>query len=336
MPRSKMSDEKLDEIITLRTRGEKWTKIHKITGIDRRTAKNVYEKWEYNSSVEKLQEVRKEIAAEEFRTHMKSIIQLAVSLVSNLSVPSSIDDIKNSEEFFMWFLEQDLLQRYSTSEFQSDIYPKNFGQEFHVGDPRIYLDEKKLLYKSLRYHTRKDLRWNILDHDWKNAMDKCAKSVLQLQAETRQLVDNYLQNTKEPGFLERVKKAAKENDPAKNVARAIVNGIWLLIIQDKPIEKLLFETASRDITSVDVTVKLGSIPSGILLKLVGNDSQYLADNIKTQCNSAVTILRQSSVVHRLYTEVGNIRRTSDTIREMLNPLKLSPMILQTRCDLCPV
>jgi hypothetical protein len=335
MRRLEVTDKQRDEIVTLREGGTKWTEIQRLTKIDRRTAKNIYENWERNSSVEELQKVRKEVAAAEFRSHLESIIELAVSLISNLNVPRSIDNMKNSEEFLMWLWEQDLVKHYYPPKPQQDDYT-GVSQGFFIRDPHIYLDENKLLYKSLREHTRGEVNWSIFDNDWKNAMDKCAKNLLQLQAETRQLIDNYLQNTKEPRFLERVKKTTKENDPAKNVTRAIVNGIWILIMQNNPIGELLFETASRDTTSVDVVVKFGDGTSGgILLRLVGSDRQYLAENITKQCNSAIRILSDKIVVKELFVEVGNIRRASDTFREMLNPLKLSPMILRTRCDLCP-
>jgi hypothetical protein len=332
MPRSKMSDKKRDEIVALRERGTKWTEIQRLTKIDRRTAKTIYENWERNSSVEELQKVRKDVAAEEFRTHMKSIVQLAVSLISNLSVPNSIDDIKNSEEFFTWFFDQDFMQLDSPSEFQPVLA---VSTNFKIRDPRIYLEEKKLLYKSLRDHTRGEVRWNILDNDWKNATDRCAKNLQQLREDTGQLVNDYLHNTKEASYFKKVMTANKEEDPTQNIIEAIVNGIWLLIMKNNPIGELLFETAS-DTTSVDVVVKFRDGTSGgILFKFVGSDRQYLADNITKQCNSAIRILSDKIMVKELYVEVGNIRRASDTFREMLNPLKLSPMILRTRCELCP-
>lgn len=337
MPRSKVSDKQRDEIVTLRQGGAKWTEIQRMTKIDRRTAKNVYENWERNSSVEELQKVRKDVAAVEFRTHMESVVKLAETLVSNLRVPRHIEDMeKNGDEFLKWLLEQDLLQRYSLSKPQPDADTLDYSQSFRVEDPRIYLDEKKLLYKSLRDHTRGEVRWNILDNDWKNATDKCAKNVPQFRADTRQLVNNYLHNTKEPSFFEKVRRATKEEDPAQNMTRAIVNGFCLLITRDKSTEELLFETASGDTTSVDVVAKFGDGTSGgILFRLVGSDRQYLAENITRQCNSVIRILSDKIVVKELYVEVGNIRRASDTFREMLNPLRLSPMILRTRCDLCP-
>jgi len=335
MPRSKVSDKQRDEIVSLRQKRTKWTEIHKITGIDRRTAKNIYEKWERNSSVEELRKVRKEVAADEFRTHMKSIVQLAVSLVSNLNVPRSIYDIKNSEEFFIWFWDQNILQRDSPSNFQSDVDSSAFGQNFNIRDLRIYLDEKKLLYKSLRAHTGKDV-WNILDNDWKNATDKCAEKVLQLQAETGELVDNYFKDANAPGFLKKVKRATKDNDPAKTITRAIVNGIWRLILQDMKKEPL-FETEPYSDTILTIKLQFGDGTSEQLFTLDGTDRQYLAGKITQQCNSAIRILTlQPKTVQELRVEVDNIKKASDTLREKLNPLKLSPMILQTRCDLCPV
>jgi ubiquinone biosynthesis protein UbiJ len=337
MPRLKMSDKQRDEIVTLRQKGTKWTEIQKVTKIDRRIAKKAYENWEHNSSVEELQKVRKEVAATEFRTHMESIVKLAESLVSNLGVlPRFIEDMKrNGEEFLGWLWEQDLLQRYSSSKPQLDVYTLSDSQDFRVGDPRIYLDEKKLLYKSLRDHTRGEIDWNILNKDWKNARDRCAESVPQFLTEARQLVDNYVKNANESGFLEKVRRATtKETDPAKNMTWAVVNRIWRLIVIDQPREEPLFETVPKG-TTVETIVKFADGTSGLFFKLVGSDRQYLAEKITKQCDSAITVLSEKKVVQELHVEVGNIKRASDTLREMLNPALLRPMILRTRCDLCP-
>ena len=336
MPRSKVSDEQREKIVALRQKGGKWTEIKEVTGVDRRTAKNVYEKWERSSSIEKLQKVRKEVAAVEFRTHMESVVKLAESLISNLDVvPRSIDDMKmNGEDFLKWLWGQDILQRYSSSNRQLDNYTPGDSLSFRIRDPRIYLDEKKLLFKSLRNHTRGEVQWNILDNDWKNARDKCAENVPHLLKDTSQLINNYFKNSNDPKFLEKVKRTTKENNPVKNMTRAIVQGIWHFIISNQLKEKPLFETVSKG-GDIAIVLKFRGGTSGIFM-LSGTDGQYVAENITKICNSATIILGETNTVRDLRNEVDNIRKASDTLREMLNPLKLHPMILLTRCELCPV
>ena len=336
MPTSRISDEMLEKIVALVQGGANWSKIQRETGIDRRTAKNVYKKWELNSSVEDLQKVRREIAAVEFRTHMDSMVTLAMTLVSNLSLPSSIADMKrNSQEFFEWFWQQDLLLRYSDSP-QATIIPVD-NEGFLTGDQKIYYEEKKLLFKSLRDHTRGEVQWNVLDNDWKNARDKCTISVPDFLKRTRELVDNYIKNATDTDFLKKVKKATKKDDPAKNITETIVNVMWRSITRRELKRETLpsFETITRDKSE---NVNVIAIRSGDenLFSFIGEDKQYLAKKITQICNTTIKVLSEEETVQKLDAEVGNIVKASHDFRLMLNPLKLRPLILRTRCELCPV
>ncbi len=53
------------------------------------------------------------------------------------------------------------------------------------------------------------------------------------------------------------------------------------------------------------------------------------------CNSVAENLRKGDTARQLRLEVGNMKKVCEELREMLNPVKLRPMILRTRCDLCP-
>jgi hypothetical protein len=343
MPHLKISEEMRDKIVTLVKSGKNWSKIQRETGIDRRTAKSAYQKWERNSSVEELQKVRRDIAAVEFRIHMDSLVILATTLVSNLGLPSSIMDMKrNSQEFLEWLWQQDILlrqqelsTRYPSSPQVTAIPVDDNG--FRIGDQRIYYDEKKLLFKSLRDHTGGEVRWNIFENDWKNARDKCAAIVPQFLKDTRQLVDNYIKNANDAGFLKEVKKATKKGDPAKNITEAIVNVIWRSITLGKLNKENLpsFETITKDKSE---NVNVIAIRSGDenLFSFIGEDKKYLAKNIEQTCNAAIKGLSEKKVVWELDTEAGNIVKSCDNLRAMLNPLKLRPLILRTRCELCPV
>ncbi len=225
--------------------------------------------------------------------------------------------------------------RYTKSPQHTIISAEDKG--FIIEDKKIYYDEKKLLFKSLRDHTRGEVQWNVFDDEWKNAMDRCTKIVPDFMKETRQLVDSYLKIANDRGFLEKVKKATKKNDPAKNITEAIVNVFWRSITRRELNKEELpsFETVTKDKSE---NVNVITIRSGdeILFSFIGEDKQYLAENIKQTCNVAIKGLSVNTMVWELDVEVGNIKKASDDLRVMLNPLKLRPLILRTRCELCPV
>jgi predicted esterase YcpF (UPF0227 family) len=64
----------------------------------------------------------------------------------------------------------------------------------------------------------------------------------------------------------------------------------------------------------------------------------LIESLIALCDKALEKLLNEdtvSLVKQLYDEVHNLRKAMDELAEMLNKLVLYPIILYTRCDLCP-
>jgi hypothetical protein len=335
-----LSDEELDKIIRLRQIGASWLKIQRETGIHRQTAKRAYTRWEHSKSMEELKEARQDVAAQALREHIQSLIRLAGSLVTNLGVPSWHTDMqKDAKQFFSWLLEQDLLQRYISSETQAHVYTMGDTQCFYIGeDSQSYRREKELLLESLKVHTREEVRWgDVLDNRWKNARDNCAKIVTKLQKEASQVVNNFVNQERQGNlFLQTMKEAIREDDPIKWVAEAVLKEIWRATLQDKLDEEgPWFQTVSRrtglpqDI-DIDVMCRYERV-----LTFFGNTNKSLAEKVTQICNLAYNNLSKGDMVKQLRDEVHRMKRATEELREMLNPVKLTPLILRTRCDLCP-
>jgi hypothetical protein len=337
MRRRELSDDELNKVITLRQVGTSWLKIQHETGIHRQTAKRAYERWEHSKSLEELKEARRDVAAAEFREHMNSLIVLTMSLVTNLSVPSFLTDMeKNTEQFFSWLWQQDLLQRHISSETQEHIYTMGETQCFYRGDSQVYRREKQLLFESLKVHTRGEVRWeDILDKRWKEARNNCARLAPRLKKEATEVVHNYF-SQEQPDFLPRVKEASRENDPVKQMVEVLLRELWRAIRLDKLEEEdSWFKTLLRGKGIPQEIVVKSRFEDESVLTFLGDSYKSLADRIAQICNLAANNLRKGDTVQKLYLEVDNMRKASEELREMLNPVKLRPMILRTRCDLCP-
>ncbi len=100
------------------------------------------------------------MAAQAFREHMDSLVTLATSFVMNPEVPHFPELMdKNSEQFFVWLWEQDLLQRrlYISSLDAKESAPLVARP---IVDPQSYRRETELLFESLQEHTRGEgVRW---------------------------------------------------------------------------------------------------------------------------------------------------------------------------------
>jgi len=334
MRRRDLSDEELTTVINLKRAGTSWVKIQAETGINRRTAKRAYEKWARSQSLQELKEARKDVAAQVFREHMESLIRLAASLVTNLSVPVFLADMeKNAKQFFSWLYQQDLLYRGDYLSPEPIQVGTGDTQCFYVGDMQSSVLKHQLLLKSLKVHTREEVRWEVL-HEWEKARDKCAKIVPKLRKETSEVLNNLLKQERETNFLQRVKEGSREDDPAKQMVEAVLRDIWRDIRQDKLEEEgPWFQTISRGKGShFEIFVKSRD---ETVLNFSGMTDKNLAEKVTRICNLAANNLRRGEIVKSLKDEVRTIKKVADELREMLNPVKLPPMILRTRCDLCP-
>ncbi len=344
MKKIELAPEELDKVIKLKESGTSWLKIEHETGISRRTAKRAYEKWKHSQSPEVLREARKDVAAKAFLDHLKSLTTLAGSLVTNLIVPSSLDDMeKNTEQFFAWLWQQNLLwrgvyissetpERYNLS--QTHVYTMGDPQCFLMGDPQFNILENHLLFKCLQDHTRGEgVRWETLD-EWGKARDNCAKIVPKLRREPSVEVNNLLNQEREMNFLQKVKEGSREDDPAKQMAEVVLREIWRAIREDKldkedPWFQMVLQGKG---TPQEINVKSRD---ETVFTFFGDTNKGLAEKVTHICELAANNLRRGDMVQQLHPEVRNMEKATEKLREMLNPVRLTPMILRTRCDLCP-
>lgn len=338
MKRGELAPEELDKVIKLKQIGTSWLKIQHETGISRRTAKRAYEKWQHSQSPEVLREARKDVAAKAFLDHLKSLTTLAGSLVTNLNVPPSIADMeKNTEQFFAWLWQQNLLwrgvylspetqERYNLS--QVHVYTMGDPQCFLMGDPQFNVLENQLLFKCLQDHTRGEgVRWETLD-EWGKARDNCAKIVPELRRESSVGVNNFLNQERQSNFVSRIKEEEEtRRNPVEQMAKAVLSAIWQGILEDKLGQDLVRMVSPRGGGQGIVKVKDETF-------LIFNDTS-LAEKVIHICNLVTNNLCKGDMVQQLSDGVHRMKKASEELREALNPIKLTPMILRTRCDLCP-
>ncbi len=326
MKKIELAPEELDKVIKLKKSGTSWLKIQHETGINRRTAKRAYEKWEHSQSPEVLREARRDVAAKAFLEHMSSLITLAGSVVAALSVPSSPNLMdRNAEQFFSGLWHQDLLLRWTYIPSETREYYL-MSQE-HKRDMQFNFLENELLFKCLQDHTRGEgVRWEALK-EWKKARDNCVKSLPKLRKELSVGVNNFLKQERETNFLQRIKEEERTgHNPGDEMAKAVLNAVWQGVVEDKLGQDLVRMPSRSDGQGI-VRVKDETF-------LIFNDKS-LAEKVILICNQVVNNLSKGDMVKQLHSEVHIMQKATEELRQMLNPVRLTPMILRTRCDLCP-
>jgi hypothetical protein len=164
--------------------------------------------------------------------------------------------------------------------------------------------------------------------EWGKARNKSVKVLDRLRKETSEVVGNFVNQEQErqTNFLHRIKEESAERDKAvEQMAKAVLTGVWQGILEDKLGQNLVLFLSSGD----QGLVKVSNVTF-----LVFND-RSLAEKVTHICNLAVNNLCKADTVPQLRDEVHRMKKATEELREMLNPVKLTPMILRTRCDLCP-
>jgi len=319
MRRRELSDEELNRIIRLRQIGTSWLKIQHETGIHRQMAKRAYERWEHSKSMEELKEARKDVAAQAFGEHINYLIKLAESLVSALHVPEMLRGLGNADE---------ALDQLWMRNIQGELEP---SQKPGTVEIRHVVRRNRMIFKALQEHTREKVRWEALE-EWKQARNNAAEYSKELRLEATEVIGNILNN--QPGLKEKIKTAIGSNDITQKISDGVRETIWRGILSGKP-DQMHVLKGSGVLTEGRVWLEFYEGDSDTRLDL--NDVE-LAKEVLGMCRGAVTNLRQgikSDLVRRLADEVRQMQDRTHELEESLEGLLLRPMILRTRCELCP-
>jgi hypothetical protein len=327
MKKRELSPIELKKVVELRELGAKWTEIQQETKVERRAAKRAYEEWQRDKKMRQQEAARFRVAAEAFHEHVNDLIKLATFLVMNLPVPPLLELMdKNGEQFLSRLWEQDILERY-------DEPPEP------AVDWQIYRREKVLLFESLKAHTCDEVRLKALD-EWKEARDKAVRFLGKLREEASETVNKFVHEERQTNLLSSICKEGGEDDPVKRMAEAVLREIWQAILRDRlDEEEPVFQTVlghmppPQDIDIINVESRRER--HARVLVFIGITNRSLAEKVTDVCNLVYGNLCTRDTVQQLHCEVGEMTKASDELREMLNPVKLRPMILRTRCDLCP-
>jgi hypothetical protein len=319
MRRRELSDEELNRIIKLRQAGTSWLKIQHETGIHRQTAKRAYERWEHNKSMEELKEARKDVAAQAFSEHINYLIRLADALVSTLRVPKLLGDLGDADKAF-----EQLWMR----NIQRELDPSQKVVTIGIGS---IVRRNRMIFKALQEHTRESVRWEALE-EWKQARNNTAKYSKKLRLETREVVRNILNN--KPGLKEKVKTAIGSNDVIEKISDGLLENIWRGILTGEPEKLHIWKGTSLRNKG---RVELQFYADDSYTKLDLNDVD-LAKEVLGACHWAVSNLQagdKSDLVQKLADEVSQMQDRFQEFEESLDELVLRPIILRTRCELCP-
>jgi len=323
MRRRDVSPEELARIIRLRQSDTSWLQIQRDTGIARRIAKRAYEEWGRSQAREELKAAREHVAAEEFRNHLHCLIKLALSLVNALYIPQPSRHPITAKKVILELWQQNIIGEYGA-----------YGLPGGVGRMVTYpsetcLRQNQILFKSLRAHTHDKVAWQALDK-WEDAWDICTGVLNELQEEASKTLLNILNQRRKP--RETIARGSRKEDIVERMVDGTLHSVWENILADKPGQPPLIEAILLGDGITDVEFGKGRLSLGLLFpeidlgKEIADMCIWVAKNL---------IIKREKDMIVLANNVSIMRKAIDELTEMLNPLILGPIILRTRCDLCP-
>ena len=319
MQHRRPSSDELDTIIKLRQSGAGWLEIQRKTAIPRRTAKLSYEEWERQQALRELLQVRREVAADEFRWHIDSLTKFASVFLQNLNVRGSPSDMTNADSVL------DDLWRMDALGEQKSARLYDLGNE---KNEHRTIRQNLMLFKSLNDHTSGAVQWEALVK-WKDAWNRCAATLALLRRQGRELLDNSLRQ--EPSLKEKVDMGAGATDALELMLGGLLWAVWQAVRTGKYKDGFPLFRASESLGFVEVTTSEGT-PS-LRLKF---SEHAPAEKVSVVCTNVARIMCKGDTVGRLDRELAILQGRINEIADMLDPLVLRPLILRTRCGLCPV
>jgi hypothetical protein len=318
MKKRELSPIELKKVVELRQLGAKWTEIERETKVERRAARRAYEEWERDQKMREQEAWRFRVVAEAFHEHLNDLIRLAQSLTDALHVPEMLWGLNSADEALgqLWI---------RNTEGQREPSPTSSVERERV------VWRSKMLLKSLRDHTRGKVRWEALE-EWKQSRNNAVQYSKELRLKATEVIRNNLNNCL--GLEKRIKTAIGDNDVIEKIADGVIENIWRGILTGNQEQIHVIKGAS---VTKEGQVWLEFYKSDSETRLFLNDVK-LAKEVLSVCRWADDNLRKglkSDLVQMLTDEVCQMQAKTKELEESLDELRLRPMILLTRCDLCP-
>jgi hypothetical protein len=310
-----VSDHDCDEIIRLRKSGAGWLKIETMTKVPRRTAKRIFEEQQQSESVEETKAARRQVAAELFALHMRDLLSIAAEISRNLKDPEPSDRRRGQE------IMQGILASDNRSLGRGELSPLLADR-----DSETVERQNRILLDSLKVHSRTGVNWNVLDR-WLEARDDWQMGSEKMEAEAGELIRGKVAGLtgrlvpfREPGMVDKM-------------AKGVVEAVFRSLLAGKLVDAKTYITI-RHIEKGSVITFGGDASRDFLLG--DNEAAYVV--VASCCRPAaeeLTVGKKSSLGENLAQSLASMRKACGELADRLDELRLTPLILQTKCDICP-
>jgi len=309
--KSRVNEEQISEMLRLRRQGKSISDIARATGFHRQTIRAYLKERQADILAD---EVRKQLLTDELQKHLDSLIRFAASLMEHLAVPASPNEERDATSVLVPLLPKELPEGLDSTSWKERREQQQMDRQ------------NKMLLKSLREHTREKAWWQAFE-EWQEDWNKCRDVLQELREEVNEVVENLINEY--PSYKREVERRTKEE---KDTVGRTISDVFSLLWRagtGKPIEKIAYRAEEGH-----VVVCFSDETYHTIGHRINDDS--LGQEMAEVYGSAFKILCQNftdkNIAEMLRRMDENIRVIDDT----LDPFVLRPLLVRTRCGLCPV
>jgi hypothetical protein len=300
----------------LRKSGAAWLAIQEITGISRRTAKGVYDEWQKGQAAEEVITARRQVAAEAFKLHMRDLGALAQAISVNLADPE-LNDMRNGKQVLDNVLESNI-RVFADTESSFSFTKRDAATTFR---------QNHILFDSLKQHTQSKVDWDLLDK-WSAARDDWHSGIELLEAEVKLIRDKVNQVTGTAG------STLKQLGTGDRMAKGIVETTYYALVDGEFREPGKYIKV-KELLQNGWAILFGGDTSDTELV---SETEEVADVTAVFCKNIVKELftqKEPSLTWDMAASLARMRQAHNELTDKLDELRLTPVILQTKCDICP-
>lgn len=299
---NRLADDQVRRMVELDRQGKSISAISRAVGCHRQTVKHYLEGRRGDILAD---EVRKELLTDELRWHVDAIIEFTVPLAGSLPVRGSPFELPDAA---------------------TAVQPLFCPPEVAKGlEYKRKERQNRLLFESLRQHTGGKAAWWQAFEEWKKAWDTCNRSLEELRGEADEVVGDLLNNQK-PGLKKAVERESGKKGAVEMIVHDVLLVVWWAGTHDSPAEEYYFRIKDSLLEAV-----VGDETFPLRLKLDSPSREELL----ILCKLAFETLYQSFVAKHIPEVLHEMEAKIQQIDDNLDSFILRPLILRTRCYLCP-
>ena len=312
---SRVTDDQVRRMVELHRQGESISAISRAVGCHRQTVKAYLAGRRGDILAD---EIKKQLLTDEQQKHLDDLTQFAASLVGHLTIPDSPNENRDVAAVLDPLLPKDLPQGLQTASREARRKQRQMERQ------------NKMLFESLRQHTGGKGWWQAFE-EWQQAWGTCVSALAEIREEAPKVMEDFM--NQKPGLKEKVEGKIGPRDVLKKIVDLLLWPAWEVAAASNPEEEL----ERRKFQVLLITRQFGVISGTYDLKVIFSETELtLAQEVATVCN----LVLQNLYPRYMADEIQGMRHRMDEkieeIDDALDPFILRPLLVRTRCELCPV